>query len=186
MSEQADRHRSAAAAFAAVVDATTDWDAPTPVPMWRAADVVTHLLEWFPPALAAWTPHRLEIDATAPLAQQWATLSEGVQAILDDQVAAAAPMLGGPFAGQPTGVGIDRVYTADVFMHTWDLAQASQIPVAYDQEYAAQALAGMRAVEAALRESGHFGPGVETDSEEPMVQLMAFVGRDPNWRATLA
>lgn len=185
MSEQAERHSQAATRFSQVIAATTDWQAQTPVADWKAADVVEHLLGWFPPALGAWSSHPVELDPAAPMAERWDQLSAHVQAILDDPVASATPMSGGPFQGQPVGVGIDMVYTADVIMHTWDLAQAGGIEVEYDQEYAAAALAGMRPIEQVLRDSGHYGPGVETDSEEPMVQLMAFVGRDPNWRSNL-
>ena len=34
-----------------------------------------------------------------------------------------------------------------------------------------------------LRDSVHFGPAVDTDSEDQVERLMAFVGRDPQWSA---
>mgnify|MGYP002148335063 CR=1 FL=1 len=47
-----------------------------------------------------------------------------IQAILDDP-ATADRMLSNPYIGQvPLPEAIDRFYTADVFMHTWDLARA--------------------------------------------------------------
>ena len=45
-------HDRIAARFTEVVDAVTDWDAPTPVPEWRARDVVGHLTTWLPGYLA--------------------------------------------------------------------------------------------------------------------------------------
>ena len=39
----ADRFRTAAERFSALVGGTTDWSAPTPVDQWRARDVVEHL-----------------------------------------------------------------------------------------------------------------------------------------------
>ncbi|HLV55581.1 MAG TPA: maleylpyruvate isomerase N-terminal domain-containing protein, partial [Actinotalea caeni] len=50
--EPAERHRRVAAGLAAVAAQVTDWDAPSPVPQWRARDVVGHLVEWFPGFLA--------------------------------------------------------------------------------------------------------------------------------------
>ena len=48
-----ERHRVVAGTFAAVVAGVADWDAPTPVPEWRAADVLDHLVEWPVGLLAA-------------------------------------------------------------------------------------------------------------------------------------
>ncbi|MEZ5230509.1 MAG: maleylpyruvate isomerase N-terminal domain-containing protein, partial [Acidimicrobiales bacterium] len=39
--------------FGAVVDSVNDWDAPTPVPEWRARDIVDHLTTWLPGLLGS-------------------------------------------------------------------------------------------------------------------------------------
>ncbi|NHB84556.1 hypothetical protein G7085_07850 [Tessaracoccus sp. HDW20] len=56
MSTIAIRHAELAARFAAIAEGVTDWDALTPVPEWRARDVVTHLVTWLPGFLggSAW------------------------------------------------------------------------------------------------------------------------------------
>ena len=39
-------------------------------------------------------------------------------------------------------------------------------------------------IETMLRQSGQYGPAVETDSEDPVERLMAFIGRDVHaWAA---
>ncbi len=45
MTTPAERHLSTATTFGEVVNATTDWDAPSPVPEWSARDVVGHLAQ---------------------------------------------------------------------------------------------------------------------------------------------
>ena len=78
---------------------------------------------------------------------------------------------------------MDRFYTADVFMHSWDLARAGGRTPQLDEDFAAQMLQGMRPIEAMLRESGQYGPAVAVPVDAPAVdQLMGFVGRDPGWR----
>lgn len=55
---------------------------------------------------------------------------------------------------------IDGFYTADVFMHSWDLARATGQDVDLDDDFAAQLLDRMRQMEDVLRGSGHYGPPV--------------------------
>ena len=50
----AERHRHIAGTFTDRVRAAKPWDAPSPVAGWTARDVVRHLVEWFPPFLAAY------------------------------------------------------------------------------------------------------------------------------------
>jgi hypothetical protein len=82
----------------------------------------------------------------------------------------------------PLDEAIDRFYTADVFMHTWDLARATGQDDRLDPDFCALPLAGMVEVEDAC------GPRVSTASrlrspDDPDVQsrMLGFVGRDPQW-----
>ena len=54
---------------------------------------------------------------------------------------------------------IDQFYTADVFMHTWDLARATGQDDRLDPTFCAELLAGMEPIEEILRASGQYGPG---------------------------
>jgi hypothetical protein len=51
--------------------------------------------------------------------------------------------------------------TADVFLHTWDLARATGQDERLDPDRGAQMLAAMLPMDGALRRSGHYGPPVE-------------------------
>ncbi|MEP7763046.1 dihydrofolate reductase family protein [Sanguibacter sp. 25GB23B1] len=172
------RHRSFAQRFGHTIAATTDWEARSPVPEWQARDVVEHLLDWFPPALTAWTGITLPPAEEGDLAERWSARSHAVQELLDDTTANTT-VADGPFAGSTVANTIDRVYTADVFMHTWDLARSSKLDPHLEPEFAAELLAGLRSMESVLRSSGQYGSAIETSSPDPVDQLMAFIGRTP-------
>ena len=119
----------------------------------------------------------------SPTDAQKAAIERTAQAILDDRDLASKTIESGDFAGMRLDEAIDRLYTADVFMHTWDLAKAADIEVHLSGSYAAGVHEGLAAMGEGLRDSGHFGPAVDTDSEDQVERLMAFVGRDPQWSA---
>lgn len=174
---EAERHRAFAATFLSVADATVDWSAPTPVEEWQARDIVDHLLDWLPPLLLRWSDIVLPPATGDTPAARWADRATAVQELLDSPDRAAIVVSEGPFAGDPIARLIDRIYTADVYMHTWDLARAGGIEVALDAQYARDLLEQMRPIESVMRESGHYGPPTRTDSDEPVDRLMAFIGR---------
>ncbi len=88
-----------------------------------------------------------------------------------------------PYAGtHRLADAIDRFYSADVFMHSWDLARATGQEVELDADFAAQLLAGMAQMEDVLRSSGQYGAPVPVAADAPVVdRLVGFIGRDPGW-----
>ena len=88
-----------------------------------------------------------------------------------------------PFAGtHRLADAVDRFYTADVFMHTWDLARATGQAPGLDEDFAARLLEGMQPIEEMLRSSGQYGAAVAVPADAPAVdRLMGFIGRDPDW-----
>lgn len=180
----ADRHRAVAARFGVLVRSTPEWSVPSPVTEWTARDIVTHLLEWFPEFLAAGGVRLREVYSSDAdhLAAAWEQRTDEIQALLDDSEAADRSF-SHPFAGTHTlGDAVDRFYTTDVFMHTWDLARAVGGDDRLDPAWSSELLAGMRPIEQVLRSSGHYGPAVETaPAAEPVDRLMGFIGRDPRW-----
>lgn len=52
---------------------------------------------------------------------------------------------------------VDRFYTTDVFLHTWDLARAIGQDDRLDPQACADLLAEMEPIEELLRTSGQFG-----------------------------
>jgi uncharacterized protein (TIGR03086 family) len=180
----ADRHRRYAGAFSDRVRGTRDWTAPAPVAGWTARDVVRHLVEWFPGFLEGGSGVRLPSGPSVdddPVAA-WQNQVDAVQAVLDDP-ATTGRVLTNPHIGEvPLHDAIDRFYTADVFMHTWDLARATGQDERLDPEFCADLLAGMEPIDELLRQSGQYGPKVAVpDDADVQTRMLAFIGRDPAW-----
>ncbi len=162
--DPAERHRRIAATFTDRVRATKAWDAPAPVAGWTARDVVRHLVEWFPGFLAGGAGVQLPAGPA-----------------VDDDPATRGRVLSNPHIGDaPLDQAIDRFYTSDVFMHTWDLARATGQDERLDPQTCADLLAGMAPIEELLRSSGQFGPRVPVpDDADVQTRLLGFIGRDP-------
>ena len=143
----AERHRLVAGVFTERVEGTRDWERPAPVEGWTARDVVRHLIEWFPAFLAAGgveLPEGPSVDDD-PIGA-WRVHADAVQSLLD------GPDPVRPFTHPRAGShaldqAVDMFYTADVFMHTWDLARATGQDDRLDQDFCAQLLAGMSQME---------------------------------------
>ncbi|MGP4006188.1 TIGR03086 family metal-binding protein [Streptomyces sp. 4N124] len=184
MTSAADDHRTVAGVFTDRVRAVRPgaWDNPAPCEGWVARDVVRHLVEWFPDFLKAGAgvelPKGPSVDDD-PVAA-WTVHSDGVQALLDDP-ATPRRTLSNPHIGDvPLDQAVDRFYTADVFMHTWDLARATGQEERLDPDRCAQLLDGMLPLDEVLRNSGQYGPRVEVpDSADVQTRLLAFIGRKP-------
>ncbi|MBB3052284.1 uncharacterized protein (TIGR03086 family) [Prauserella isguenensis] len=177
------RHADDAAALTALVDSAApgDWARPSPVAEWTALDVVTHLVEWSRGFLTGAGVTLPDLDVGADPAAAWRRHTADVQSILDDP---RDRRLVNPHIGtKPVAEAVDEFYTADVWMHSWDLAKALGREPDLDPARCAAALEGMRAVEDLLRNSGQFGPAVPVPGDAPAQdRLMAFLGRDPAWR----
>ena len=175
------RHRVLAAGFGTLVHGTHDWRAPAPVDGWTARDVVAHLVEWFPAFLAAGGVDLPPGPSVAddPVAA-WDHHAAAVQAVLEER---GEESFTHPYAGtHRLADATDRFYSADVFMHSWDLARATGQQVDLDADYAAQLLAGMAQMEDVLRSSGQYGAPVPVAADAPVVDRLAgFIGRDPAW-----
>ena len=182
----AERHRQVAGAFTERVLGTRDWDAPTPVAAWAARDVVRHLTEWFPAFLAAAGQIELSRGPSVDVdpVEAWRVHSDAVQSLLDDPGTASATRTEPHVGTMPLAVAVDRLYTSDVFMHTWDLARASGQDERLDADFCAALLAGMEGMEDAIRSSGHYGSRVRVpDDADAQTRLLGFIGRDPFWTA---
>lgn len=182
--DPAARHRRIAATFTDRVRDAKAWDAPSPVPGWTARDVVGHLVEWFPPFLAAGAGVELPSGPSVqddPVAA-WQAHCDGVQALLDDPDTALRMLTNRHLGEVPLDQAIDRFYTSDVFMHTWDLARATGQDDQLDTDFCAVLLAGMEPLEDVIRSSGQYGLRVPTpDDADARTRLIGFIGRDPLW-----
>jgi len=182
--DAAGRHRQVAGLFTERVRGTRSWDAPVPVAGWIARDVVGHLIDWFPGFLAAGAGVDLPAGPAVdddPVAA-WQVHCAGVQAVLDDP-ATAHREFSHRFTGDlPLATAIDQFYTADVFMHTWDLSRATGQDDRLDPDHCARLLAGMEPIEHVMRSSGQFGARVEVPADaDAQARMLGFIGRDPYW-----
>jgi uncharacterized protein (TIGR03086 family) len=182
--QPAERHRQIARLFTDRVRGTTAWDAPSPVAGWAARDVVRHLTEWLPGFLSAGAGIRLPSGPSVdedPVGA-WEAHRAAVQALLDDP-ATPGRALANPHIGElPLDRAIDQFYTADIFMHTWDLARATGQDDRLDPDFCQQLLAGMEPMEQVIRASGQYGPRVEVpDGADVQAKMLGFIGRDPFW-----
>lgn len=179
--QPADRHREVAGVFADRVAATRDWEVPAPVTGWTARDVVGHLVEWFPAFLAGGgiTLPTGPGVADHPVAA-WQHHAGAVQDLIE---ARGDESFTHPYAGtHRLADAVDRFYTADVFMHTWDLSRATGQEPGLDEDFAATLFEGMQPIEELLRTSGQYGAAVPVAADAPVVdRLMGFIGRDPEW-----
>ena len=183
MTTPSDEHRRIAGAFTTTVEGTAPeaWDRPAPVDGWVARDVVRHLVEWFPGFLhgaGITLPAGPSVDEDPVGA--WRTHSDAVQALLDDPAEADGdrefPHIGTMSLAQAT----DMIYTADVFLHRWDLARATGQDETLDPEKCAAMYEGMLPMDEVLRQSGQYGPRVEVpDDADAQTKLLAFIGRTP-------
>ena len=182
-----DEHRRIAAEFTSAVEGTAPaaWDHPAPPEGWVARDVVRHLVEWFPAFLRESTGITLPAGPSVdddPVGA-WRTQTDAVQALVEDP---AGRVLKNPHIGEvPLDEAIDRFYTADVFMHTWDLARATGQDERLDPDFCAQMLAGMEPIAEMIYSSGQYGPPVPVPADaDAQTRLLGFIGRDPDWRPT--
>jgi uncharacterized protein (TIGR03086 family) len=180
----AERHRQVAGLFTERVLGARSWDAPAPVAGWTARDVVRHLTDWLPGFLAAGAgidlPHGPSVDED-PVAA-WQVHRDGVQALLDDPGTAHRELANPHIGALPLATAIDQFYTADVFMHTWDLSRATGQDDRLDPDFCAQLLGGMEPMEQVMRSSGQYGARVEVPGDaDAQARLLGFIGRDPSW-----
>ncbi|GAA2556368.1 maleylpyruvate isomerase family mycothiol-dependent enzyme [Winogradskya consettensis] len=183
--QPAERHREIGRAFTDRVHGTRSWDVPSPVAEWTARDVVRHLTTWFPAFLAGGSGIKLPAGPSVDddPAGAWQTQVDAVQAVLDDP-ATAGLVLSNPHIGEiPLDRAINQFYTADVLMHTWDLARATGQDDHLDPGFCAEMLAGMEPIEDIMRGSGQYGPRVPVkDDADAQTRMLGFIGRDPDWR----
>ncbi|MFZ2503433.1 MAG: maleylpyruvate isomerase N-terminal domain-containing protein [Nocardioides sp.] len=180
---RAARYDAIARRFDDCVAGVTDWDAPTPVPEWRARDVVDHLATWLPAFIASGSTLRWEIGpgaASDPVAT-WRSLDAHVRGALRDQ--ADVPFSHERIGDRPLGEVIDGFFVTDVLLHTWDLARASGQDDTLDPVEVETLYAGMTGMADVIRSSGQFGVQQPVAADAPVQdQLIAFIGRDPQWR----
>ena len=183
---EADTFRRVAGRFSELVAGVPadGWSDPAPCSGWVARDVVRHLVEWVP---AFFESAGVELGGGTPAvdddpAAAWGWLRVALEDILEDETSSSR-VVDLPHVGPHTmAVAIDRFVTADVLVHTWDLARATGQDPAIDGELAGRMLAAMENMGDVLVASGHYAPAVAIDDGASIQdRLVAATGRDPAW-----
>jgi uncharacterized protein (TIGR03086 family) len=179
----AEQHAYDAGRFASLTEAAAgdDWSRPSPVDGWTARDVVGHLIEWLPGFLSRTDVTLTPVSVDDDPAAAWRHRADEVQQLLEERgdVPFSSPMVG----DMPLASAIDRFYTNDIWMHSWDLARALDVEVDLGEERCEAALVGMAPIDELLRTSGQFGLRVPVpDDASAQDRLIGFIGRDPSWR----
>ena len=185
MNDNADRYRRASQRFTQRAEEVPAgaWELPAPCEGWVARDVVRHMVEWMPAFLLASGGPPLPIGPSVdddPVGA-WTTMSDGIQALLDDPTTAASEITH-PMAGTHSlGDAIGMFFLGDVVIHTWDLARATGLDETLDADEVTRMLVGMEPIDDMRRASGHYGPkvAVPADADE-QTRLIAFTGRQPS------
>lgn len=162
------------------------WSAPTPCEDWDVRDLVGHLTEehaWVPPLIAGRT--------VAEVGQLDAELGDDPASAHAAAAAAAQAAVEAPGAlgrtvhlsfGDVPGSFYVLQRTADLVLHSWDLAVATGQELDLD-EALVQAAWDTTAphVTPEVREAGVFGPEVPVpDDADTFTRLLGLTGRDPD------
>src|SRR3546814_5036912 len=114
----------------------------------------------------------------------WRAHTDAVQVLLDDPAIADCEHDLPHIGTMSLASAIDMIYTADVFLHRWDLARATGQDETLDADRCAEMLEGMLPMDEVLRQSGQYGPRVEVpDDADVQTKLLAFLGREQIGRA---
>jgi uncharacterized protein (TIGR03086 family) len=164
-------------------------DKPTPCTEWNVRDLVAHLVgggHMFASAFRG-GPGPQMVEGAMPDIIGDRSPGEALAASCADfgaavaEAGAAERMVTLPFGEMP-GEAVMRLAAADLVIHGWDLAQATGLPWAPDEELVTEALAFERqAVGPAMRGANMpFGPELPASAgAAALEQLVAFSGRQP-------
>ncbi len=186
-----ERYRRRADAFDATAAAVgaDGWSRPSPCAEWDARDVVRHVVDMHRVMLR---PYGLDprpapgVDED-PLAALRAARAD-VEALLADPELADR-VVESPAGTMPGADMVDRVASAGLVVHRWDLARATGQDDAIDPGELAAMWPGLQQMPDVMRVPGAFGPGVVVFG--PVVDVppgaplqdraLGLLGRDPAW-----
>ncbi len=148
-----------------------DWAKPTTCDDWTVRELVDHAMHW---QGRGGDVFGADVGPDA----DWATLKPAIAAALANpaNLEGNAESLGGTPKQAVAGL-----ITADLLVHSWDLARSIGADATLPEAAVESTLMGLqRMPEEMLRSDRMFGPAVEVaDDASPQDKLIAFVGRTP-------
>ncbi|WP_155341792.1 TIGR03086 family metal-binding protein [Acrocarpospora corrugata] len=191
MSDFAARYRSRADAFQAKITAVRpeQWSNQSPCADWNARDVVQHIIDMH----AAMLRPLDRALSPAPTVHE-DPLAAFLAARADVETLLHTPELATTTAETPAGPmsveqHIDQVVSADLVLHGWDLAKATDQDPTLDHHEVQSMWPTVQHVPDEFRVPEAFGPGIVVYGPEVKVpedsslqdRILGLIGRDPNW-----
>ncbi|MCP4223258.1 MAG: TIGR03086 family protein [Actinomycetia bacterium] len=148
-----------------------DWSKATPCDGWTVRELVDHTMHW---QGRGGSVFGADVGPDA----DWTTLKPALAAALADpaNLEGTAEALGGT-----PKQAVAALVTADLLIHSWDLARSIGADATLPEAAVESTLMGLqRLPEEMLRNDRMFGPAVEVaDDSSSQDKLIAFVGRRP-------
>ncbi len=177
--EVTDRVTALVNAFDARVQAASSdsWANQSPCAEWKARDVVVHVSNNLLRIGGALTGNAgREIAADEDISSAWAEARDGFLSAMGS--ADLSQMVPGPFGPMPAEQLLGRIISADVLVHTWDLARAVGGDEQLDADAVAGAYSGLKPMDAMIRMPGVFGAKVDAPSGADLqAEFLSFLGR---------
>jgi len=186
MSDLLDLSRQALAAAAIPVAAvsTSDLSRPTPCGDWDLSSLLGHMTAhnrgWAASALG--TPADASVWDSVAYDDTFDASCAAVSAAFESCSLERLDVYGYGSISLNTAL---RMHIVDYVIHGWDVAAALGLPYSVDHALASAAYDIMRTFPDRPRPNKAFGVKVPVPpSAPPLDQLLGYVGRDPDWRAT--
>lgn len=180
MSEYSDRYRRVSDDLTALIEAVPPdrWDNPSPCDEWTARDVVRHIIgtyQMFLGFVGRELPAAPSVDED-PVAA-WRSARDAIRAAFDDPAVAGAEY-DGMFGRTTFEKSADRFISADVVIHSWDLARATGGNERLDPDEVRRIGEALAPMDEAMRSPNAFGPKLEPpEGADDQTRFLAFLGR---------
>jgi uncharacterized protein (TIGR03086 family) len=180
MTEVQDSYRRVSQGFDAAVGAMAPgkWEAQSPCELWKARDVVAHVVEGHRGVIAGVRgTESAPMGADEDPGRAWAEASRALDEIAGEPDALAKEV-DGPVGKMPAGQLIERFVTMDLLVHTWDLARAVGADERLDEDAVRRAYETLKPMDAMIRQRNVFGPKLEPPQDADLqTEFLYFLGR---------
>jgi len=165
-----ERYLTQAELFTAVVDAATDWTAPSPCEEWTATDVVEHVVSTQRGYFDQRGAHLGDLPGDDP-STRWHTHLRQVRDVVADD-GFATTEFDGYFGRTTVDELLANFYGFDMTVHRWDLGQAVGSPVTFTDDELDRIEQAVDGLGEMLYSSGACKPPLEVPDDAPRQQRM--------------
>jgi uncharacterized protein (TIGR03086 family) len=185
MSENSEKYGRAVDGFSAVVDAmpADKWSAKAPCEGWTARHIIGHVIggsQMISTVQTGEPPDFSDAEKSAgddPAASYKKARDLALGTLTPENLAKTVESPMGPM---PLDQMIGMFSTADVLIHTWDLAKTAGIDVKLDPALVDEVYNALLPIDAMIRMPNVFGPKVEPPAgADAQTLLICFTGRQP-------